>query len=294
MNSTTEMERFVTTILAPSRRWLSERLSDESSRPTDNGTFSIQDQNSSPSMLRISVGENERHYQCAKAEDGTLRNVIQSRTESLDWTHHSFANLRWNQSMHGGSFASPVSILSPTVTMSPFKSKATLKSKMAPPFYPPLDEILLDSPGSYGTTKGQFSTNIFDSSEHHCSFQRISSIPVPVSLIDDESEHARSHSINIKTPYHDMLVGKLQNFYRSNIEVSPGIEADLIGAQETLEALASGRMVSCACMICDVWLSCMDGATMVLCPSCYTISPIHDSNSDDLFLTVGLGLLADK
>ena len=79
---------------------------------------------------------------------------------------------------------------------------------------------------------------------------------------------------------------------RAVIEISPGTDAYLIGAQETMEALSSDRIMSCSCIVCNTWLIFKDEASAVLCPVCHSMSPVEAFFNDE-FLVVGLGVLLE-
>lgn len=84
-----------------------------------------------------------------------------------------------------------------------------------------------------------------------------------------------------------------RRYSRPEIEISPGVYAHFVGAQETLQAWKLNLLVSCACMMCNSSLLCKDEASMVYCPICYTISSKDSINNDTGILpTVGLGIQA--
>jgi hypothetical protein len=60
------------------------------------------------------------------------------------------------------------------------------------------------------------------------------------------------------------------------MEVLPGIHMLLLGADATLKAIRSDSYKPCTCIGCnDEVLFCVDHASFVLCPKCYTISPTN-------------------
>ena len=78
------------------------------------------------------------------------------------------------------------------------------------------------------------------------------------------------------------------DFHRSVIEVTPGVFVDLVGADETMDAVRSSRTTKCGCMICEALLLCKDIVSLVLCPDCQTISPVDSVYSRGAAM-VGLG-----
>lgn len=74
------------------------------------------------------------------------------------------------------------------------------------------------------------------------------------------------------------------------VEVTPGNELPVHGAQETQEAIDSGNYVVVPC-ICQAELCCIDSATMVLCPECKCFTPLESNQASSQYSSVGLGLL---
>ena len=71
------------------------------------------------------------------------------------------------------------------------------------------------------------------------------------------------------------------------VEVTPGNFVPLRGSAETLEAVHLGRTRGVTCLVCQLRLVCVDGADMVICPQCKSISPVEGGSSGG---GLGLGL----
>ena len=78
---------------------------------------------------------------------------------------------------------------------------------------------------------------------------------------------------------------------RSQIEVAPGYSVPLCGALETMYAFQKDWIVHTECTSCNAFLYCIDSASMVLCPSCRSISPVETNASNrNVQESLGLGL----
>ena len=77
------------------------------------------------------------------------------------------------------------------------------------------------------------------------------------------------------------------------IEIEPGVFAELRGAEETTHAVAVGQVVDCSCILCSLPLLCIRDAEFVLCPDCKVVSPLFHGNTGGRG-GVGLGLRAEQ
>ena len=77
------------------------------------------------------------------------------------------------------------------------------------------------------------------------------------------------------------------------IEIEPGVYRELRGAEETWNAVATGQVAECSCVVCNLPLLCIQDAEFVLCPGCKVMSPLFHSYAGGRG-GVGLGLRATE
>jgi hypothetical protein len=71
------------------------------------------------------------------------------------------------------------------------------------------------------------------------------------------------------------------------IEIAPGLNATVRGADETQHAVATNYLLHLDCIVCTTKISCIADAKFVLCPVCKVISP---SNTTIVNGNGGIGL----
>ena len=88
----------------------------------------------------------------------------------------------------------------------------------------------------------------------------------------------------------------------STVEVTPGVHLPLVCAQETWEAILDGKITVATCQCCNdpqQLLYCIETANLVVCPTCWVISPVDDhegsaaavsSNDNNDQRVVGIGI----
>jgi hypothetical protein len=81
-----------------------------------------------------------------------------------------------------------------------------------------------------------------------------------------------------------------QEFNRSFISITPGVELPLRGSIETQDALGRNYVVSVSCMECTLSMKCIRNAEYVICPLCHSISPLELSCSEIELSAFGVGL----
>jgi hypothetical protein len=75
---------------------------------------------------------------------------------------------------------------------------------------------------------------------------------------------------------------------QSSIEISPGVQVHLRGADETWEAIEHDYYMPTECICCESTIFCIRDADYVLCPDCRVVSRLEDSSSRGIG-GVGLG-----
>ena len=161
-----------------------------------------------------------------------------------------------------------------------------VKSGKATPCYPPLQEILLKDDGVDRSTNSTPQQKALTARSTRR--EEPDSTPSSISNVTSMSPCRGWHPSSSLDPSRPMK-HQHQLHTRALIEISPGADAYLIGAQETMEALSSDRILSCSCIICSTWVAFKDEASMVLCPVCHSITPVG-ALYDDECLVVGLGV----
>jgi hypothetical protein len=302
-NKAMTIDYFITPLPIVERR-LSARLrygissrSPQSLDPDEDST------RASPLVLSHCGVQEERH--------DAVASFPQKEINALDWTYHSSEYIRGSRQTASLDVTLSSRVLTASLATTTDNSKCDAPSKIMALTYPPIEEVQIDRSGCFGTYD---ESSLLDDSTHFIPNQSLhasghvyrGNTRRKGSFDGDGSEAAPPSVSNVRSqsPDHDPLLSAcsyrsfysesfafLRHFHRVTIEVSPGVDAYLIGAEETLEAMAYNRLSNCACMICDNWLSCMDEASMVLCPDCYTISPV-ESFAGNHILTVGLGVRA--
>jgi hypothetical protein len=81
-------------------------------------------------------------------------------------------------------------------------------------------------------------------------------------------------------------------WHRVVVDVAPGHSVPLCGAEETKHALQKNCIVHTDCSCCGLFLYCINSASIVLCPSCRSISPV-ETNSQKVTESLGLGLTVE-
>ena len=101
----------------------------------------------------------------------------------------------------------------------------------------------------------------------------------------------QSRSIELPVDHSSTELAGGTDFKRSTIEVAPGCEMLFCGIDETMNALHLDRIIHVECTSCNIFLACINVASMVLCPGCQTVGPSGStSHSVDCVPTIGLGL----
>lgn len=109
---------------------------------------------------------------------------------------------------------------------------------------------------------------------------------------DDRDDYDHKQSVSqavsdIPSPLRD---NSQVEFHEKRIEIFPGYVVPLRGSQETWHAYNKGNTISVHCSECQACLHCVDTVTMVLCPFCRDISPVHRAEDEEcLNPSVGLG-----
>jgi hypothetical protein len=75
---------------------------------------------------------------------------------------------------------------------------------------------------------------------------------------------------------------------QSSIEISPGVQVRLRGADETWEAIEHDYYMPTECICCESTIFCIQDADYVLCPGCRVVSRLEGSSSRGMG-GVGLG-----
>jgi hypothetical protein len=75
---------------------------------------------------------------------------------------------------------------------------------------------------------------------------------------------------------------------QSSIEISPGVQVRLRGADETWKAIEHDYYMPSECICCESTIFCIQDADYVLCPDCRVVSRLEDSSSRGMG-GVGLG-----
>ena len=82
-----------------------------------------------------------------------------------------------------------------------------------------------------------------------------------------------------------------QSIDRKTVELTPGEFVPLRGAEEAIQALDKGEVLTFNCVFCEACLVVHIAATMVLCPYCEMISPLEGDKSKVIISrSLGLGL----
>jgi hypothetical protein len=79
--------------------------------------------------------------------------------------------------------------------------------------------------------------------------------------------------------YNDGLRGSSGVVSRTMIEISPGVNVRLRGADETWDCIGRDFFMPCTCLGCSQELCCIQDATFVLCPACRVVSPMDNNTS---------------
>eukprot|EP00977_Amphora_coffeiformis_P026375 scaffold25842_cov198-Amphora_coffeaeformis.AAC.30 len=83
--------------------------------------------------------------------------------------------------------------------------------------------------------------------------------------------------------------GEMEQLY--DVEVTPGVFKTLRGADYTQECLKKGQSVETMCFVCDIRLACAEGCEGVVCPQCFSISPVGTSTTSAAgYIGIGLHL----
>lgn len=83
-------------------------------------------------------------------------------------------------------------------------------------------------------------------------------------------------------------------WHRTVVDVAPGCSVPLCGAEETMYAFQQECVVHTECTSCGSFLYCIDTASMVLCPTCRSISLVEtDSSPRNVSERLGLGLTVE-
>lgn len=72
------------------------------------------------------------------------------------------------------------------------------------------------------------------------------------------------------------------------VEIQPGFSLPLRGSQETLDAVARGRVLNASCMVCCFCVVVKDDCDFVICPECRVVSPVEGGPGTMQY--VGLGM----
>jgi hypothetical protein len=72
------------------------------------------------------------------------------------------------------------------------------------------------------------------------------------------------------------------------IEISPGVNVRLRGADETEKAIEQDYYMPAECLCCQAIILCIQNAEHVLCPDCRVVSRVEGSSSQGM-RGVGLG-----
>jgi hypothetical protein len=87
-------------------------------------------------------------------------------------------------------------------------------------------------------------------------------------------------------PFEGRHCSEPMKWARQKVEVFPGHFVSMCGSEETWNAFCRKAVLDTSCAACATFMFCIDSASMVLCPSCRSISPIEGGQSEYL----GLGL----
>lgn len=117
-------------------------------------------------------------------------------------------------------------------------------SRPEPSLYPSLEEMTMDS-----------IHNVFD--DDFQDTKRVSDTEKPLLDYCYSSPEKRSTS-----------------WQRTSVEIAPGHYMDLRGAEETAQAIESGRSARVMCFYCGADLQCVSDCELVICPDCRTMSPV--------------------
>jgi len=75
------------------------------------------------------------------------------------------------------------------------------------------------------------------------------------------------------------------------VEVTPGVFKTLHGADYTQRCLERGRCIQTMCLVCDIHLACVDDCEGVICPQCFSISPVQGTVTGGAgYIGIGLDL----
>jgi hypothetical protein len=76
--------------------------------------------------------------------------------------------------------------------------------------------------------------------------------------------------------------------YQPTIEISPGVQVRLRGADETRKAIENDFYMPAECICCESTIFCIQNADYILCPDCRVVSRMEDLSSHEMG-GVGLG-----
>jgi len=79
-----------------------------------------------------------------------------------------------------------------------------------------------------------------------------------------------------------------ETWSRPLVEVVPGFALPFHGSKETIHAYHNDNVIHTNCSSCATFLYCIDSASMVLCPSCRSISPVEVRHTEEETLGIGL------
>jgi hypothetical protein len=77
------------------------------------------------------------------------------------------------------------------------------------------------------------------------------------------------------------------------VEVIPGYSVPLRGLKEAMHAFHQDNIVHADCSSCDTFLYCIDSASMVLCPTCRSISPVPNKGKNTATESLSIGLTVE-
>ena len=112
---------------------------------------------------------------------------------------------------------------------------------------------------------------------------------------DGPLDHAAIHRTSPDAPHSPDInslnpVLKKAPIPRICIEVYPGFEQPLRLSVETLDAIRMGFTRNVGCQLCTLEVGCIQDARYVLCPVCYTVTPLDFDVAADCGSNFGIGL----
>uniref|UniRef100_A0A7S3DR05 Uncharacterized protein n=1 Tax=Entomoneis paludosa TaxID=265537 RepID=A0A7S3DR05_9STRA len=109
---------------------------------------------------------------------------------------------------------------------------------------------------------------------------------IPLDRPGSSSPLLASHQVPVMGPR------PLQQPKVTMVEISPGVQVPLRGAQETQEYVRQGWITFFTCCVCSLDMFCIMDASFIMCPSCRVVNPfLLDKN---VGAGLGLGFTADE